>query len=68
MYNVYFLVNNLVVVLKDLFLAGAETTSTTLFWSILYLTQNPSVQIKVQAEIDDVIGKGRLPSRDDKIK
>jgi len=59
---------NLVIDLKDLFLAGAETTSTTLFWSILYLCQYPEVQVKVQTEIDAVIGRTRLPSREDKPK
>jgi cytochrome P450 len=57
---------NLVVVLKDLFIAGAETTSTTLLWSVLYLTMYPEVQRKVQAEIDALIGRERRPSRNDK--
>jgi len=59
---------NLVVVLKDMFVAGAETTSTTLLWAVLYLTQNPGIQEKVQEEIDTVIGNNRLPVRDDRNK
>lgn len=58
---------NLQTVLLDMFVAGAETTSTTLLWSILYLTQNPEVQKKVQEELDAVIGD-RPASRDDKSK
>jgi hypothetical protein len=54
--------------LEYMIFLGAETTSTTLLWAIRYLTQNPRVQRKVQAEIDSVIGRGRTPSRDDKTK
>jgi cytochrome P450 len=49
-----------------LFLAGAETTSTTLQWAMLYMLAFPEVQRKVQAEIDAVIGSNRTPSLDDK--
>ncbi|CAL8109768.1 unnamed protein product [Orchesella dallaii] len=57
---------NLYSVLLDLFVAGAETTSTTLQWCMLYLSRNPRVQKKVQEEIDNVIGKSRPPNRGDK--
>ena len=43
-------------VIGDLFGAGSETTVTTLRWGLLFLLYNPSVQDKVQAEIDNVLG------------
>lgn len=50
----------------DLFIAGTETTSTTLLWALVYLIQNPDIQKKVQAEIDRVIGRDRLPTMADR--
>ncbi|XP_062411735.1 cytochrome P450 2J2-like [Sardina pilchardus] len=50
----------------DLFIAGTETTSTTLLWALLLLIKNPDVQEKVQAEIDHVVGQSRQPSMDDR--
>ncbi|XP_013863516.1 cytochrome P450 2J6 [Austrofundulus limnaeus] len=58
--------NNLVMVSLDLFLAGTETTSTTLMWALVYLVKSPDIQEKVQAEIDNVIGRVRQPSMADR--
>jgi len=52
----------------DLFMAGAETTSNTIEFALLYMILNPDVQKKVQAEIDAVIGTSRFPSIADKSK
>ncbi len=52
---------NLVNCLMDFFVAGGETTSTTLNWGMLYMILNPDIQAKVQAELDEVTGRGRLP-------
>ncbi|XP_061593793.1 cytochrome P450 2J4-like [Cololabis saira] len=57
---------NLVLCSLDLFLAGTETTSTTLQWALIYLIKNPQIQEKVQAEIDCVIGQTRQPSMADR--
>ncbi|XP_048833569.1 cytochrome P450 2J2-like isoform X2 [Brienomyrus brachyistius] len=50
----------------DLFLAGTETTSTTLYWGLLYMIKYPDIQEKVQAEIDSVVGRSRQPSMADR--
>ena len=56
----------LVNILFDLFVAGSETTSTTLSWAVLYMLRHPEVQAKVQAELDKVVGKERLPTMSDR--
>ena len=52
--------------LLDLFLAGAETTSSTLTWAMLYMVREPEVQKRVQSELDTVVGRSRLPASTDK--
>lgn len=49
--------HSLLVVLLDLFMAGADTQSTTLSWAFLYMILNEKVQEKVQQEIDSQIGR-----------
>jgi len=39
----------------DLFIAGMETTSTTLLWTFLYLLHHPDIKEKVYQEIDQVV-------------
>ena len=48
---------NLLNVLLDLFIAGSETTSNTMNWSMLYMVLNPEIQDKVRQELDGTIGK-----------
>nr|QQL94716.1 cytochrome P450 2n14 [Lateolabrax maculatus] len=57
---------NLALCSLDLFLAGTETTSTTLQWALVFLIKNPDIQDKVQAEIDKVIGQTRQPTMADR--
>uniref|UniRef100_A0A8C2BSB0 Uncharacterized protein n=1 Tax=Cyprinus carpio TaxID=7962 RepID=A0A8C2BSB0_CYPCA len=50
----------------DLFGAGTETTSTTLYWGLLYMVKYSEIQAKVQEEIDRVVGGSRQLSLSDK--
>jgi len=44
------------VVIIDLFIAGSETTATTLYWLIRCMLEYPEVQRKVQEELDQILG------------
>ena len=41
--------------MSDLFLAGSETTSSSLVWAIFYLVHHTEVQAKVHQELDRVL-------------
>ncbi|KAB0792145.1 hypothetical protein PPYR_14104 [Photinus pyralis] len=51
----------------DLFMAGSETTSNTLGFAVLYMVKYPGVQKRVQEEMDEVVGRNRWPTMNDKI-
>ncbi|XP_065604304.1 cytochrome P450 2J6-like [Cyrtonyx montezumae] len=51
---------NLVQTIFDLFLAGTETTATTLRWALLFMVAYPDVQEKVHKELDAVLGSSHL--------
>jgi len=59
-------IENLANTLFDLFLAGSETTSTTLTWAALYMTRYPQIQKKVQEELDKVVGTESQPTMKDR--
>jgi len=46
----YALLNDLI----DLFIAGMETTSSSLMWTFLFFLHHPDVQEKVHEELDEV--------------
>ncbi|KAM4043861.1 cytochrome P450 2K4-like [Anomaloglossus baeobatrachus] len=52
----YFHNDNLTALIRSLFFAGTETTSTTLRWCLLMMIKYPHYQEKVQEEISKVIG------------
>ncbi|XP_054167753.1 cytochrome P450 2C31-like [Oppia nitens] len=45
----------------NLYGAGTATTTQTLEWSLLVLATHPEVQLKIQKEIDDIIGRYEIP-------
>ncbi|KAI1729909.1 cytochrome p450 domain-containing protein [Ditylenchus destructor] len=55
-------------VCSDLWIAGQETTSTTLNWGIYFLMSHPTVQARLQSELDSVIGSDRMVTISDKSK
>ncbi|XP_048775568.2 cytochrome P450 2J6-like [Ostrea edulis] len=59
---------NVYKVIVDLFLAGGETTGTSLDWSLLYMITFPDTQRKCQEEIDHVVGKSRSVGLEDRGK
>ncbi|XP_039607781.1 cytochrome P450 2B4-like [Polypterus senegalus] len=58
---------NLIITIGDLFLAGSDTTTTTVRWGLLYMTQHPEIQEKCFQEIISKVGFNRLPSYEDRI-
>ncbi|XP_013391042.1 cytochrome P450 2C15 [Lingula anatina] len=55
-------------IIVDLYLAGTETTANTLRWSLVHMVNHPDVQKRVQQEIDQVIGQGRVANMEDKAR
>ncbi|XP_057699332.1 cytochrome P450 2U1 [Corythoichthys intestinalis] len=53
-------------IIGDLFIAGTDTTTNSLLWIMLYLVVHPNIQEKIQAEVDEVVGRGRVPSLTDR--
>ncbi|KAH9009927.1 cytochrome P450 [Lactarius deliciosus] len=48
-----------------LFVAGAETTSTTMSWWTLAMIVHPEVQKRAHIELDTVVGRSRTPTFSD---
>ncbi|XP_062871979.1 cytochrome P450 2B4-like [Trichomycterus rosablanca] len=59
---------NLIMSSSDLFLAGTETTSTTLRWGFVFMMNHPDVQERCHEEIIRVLGYDRAPTMDDRAK
>ncbi|XVE50482.1 hypothetical protein DITRI_Ditri01bG0165800 [Diplodiscus trichospermus] len=57
--------DNLKAVILDMFVAGSETTSSTIEWLMAELLKNPHVMKKVQEEVRNVVGKKSKVDVDD---
>ncbi|KAJ8040534.1 Cytochrome P450 1A5 [Holothuria leucospilota] len=53
---------------NDFFGAGLETVATTLSWVFLYAIYYPELQKEIQDELDEVVGRDRLPTLADRGK
>lgn len=60
--------DNLIAVIGHLFIAGTETTSTTILWCMVYVLHHSEVQEKVYREIVNNIGAERPPGIHDRPK
>ncbi|XP_029026512.1 cytochrome P450 2F3-like [Betta splendens] len=58
--------DNLVSTMLNLYLAGTETTSSTIRFMLNVLVRYPKIQEKMQQEIDSVIAQQRCPSMEDR--
>ncbi|XP_069877351.1 cytochrome P450 2C21-like isoform X2 [Dipodomys merriami] len=61
-----FTMDNLITTCWDVFSAGTETTSTTMTYGLLLLLKHPEISVKIQEEIQRVIGRHRSPSMQDR--
>lgn len=52
-------------IMGDLFSAGMETIKTSLQWAVLFMLHHPNVMRAVQEELDQVVGRQRLPKLED---
>jgi hypothetical protein len=58
----------LTAVIRDLFMAGTDTTFNSITFALVYMVKYPHVQRKVQEELDLVVGGDRLPGLEDRPK
>ncbi|CAI9573105.1 unnamed protein product [Staurois parvus] len=64
--STHFSMKNFYTTAISLFVAGTETVSTTVRHGLLLLLKHPNVKLKVQEEIDQVIGRLRAPGSQDR--
>ncbi|XP_054760597.2 cytochrome P450 2U1-like [Lytechinus pictus] len=50
----------------DLLIAGVDTSSNHMMWTMLHLAYSPEIQEKARAQIDEVVSRDRLPTLEDR--
>jgi cytochrome P450 len=60
--------NQLRAMISDLFLAGSDTTTTTLRWALFFMATHLDIQDEVYREIVDKFGPDEIPSFGDRTK
>ncbi|KAH7441007.1 hypothetical protein KP509_03G020800 [Ceratopteris richardii] len=58
---------NIMGLILDLFSGGSDTSSVTVEWALADLMNNQEAMVKLQAELDAVVGKSRLVTESDVI-
>ncbi|KAH0624278.1 hypothetical protein JD844_007966 [Phrynosoma platyrhinos] len=66
--NTTFNEDNLAQCIVELFIAGTETTSSTLQWGLLLMVDNPDIQERVYKEMEDVLGSSHSICYEDRKK
>lgn len=61
-----FTVNQLTHTVVDFIFPALSAISSTMSFVLLRLIQNPDCMRRVQRELDDIVGRGRLPTLDDR--
>ncbi|KAM4662626.1 cytochrome P450 2F3-like [Discoglossus pictus] len=64
----HFTMDSLTYTTFNLFIAGTETTSSTIRWALRFMLLYPEIQRKIQAEIDNVLGSEKCPSLEDRVR
>ena len=52
----------------DMFSAGSDPVTAALRWVIAYLVHHPECQGDIQSQLDNVVGRNRMPGLDDRPK
>jgi cytochrome P450 len=59
---IFNLESQLLWLVSDLFIAGGETTVTSLRWALLCLAKYPEVQERLRQELVDTFGRDSTPT------
>lgn len=58
--------DHLINTIQDMLTAGYETTAHALIFALRYLVQYPDYQYDIQKQLDDVVGRRRMPQLEDR--
>ncbi|XP_031574308.1 steroid 17-alpha-hydroxylase/17,20 lyase-like [Actinia tenebrosa] len=58
--------DHVIMTMQDVFIAGNETITTTILWTLVHLVTHPKIQAKIHAQLDEVVGFDRKPELKDK--